>query len=86
MVKYVQQSEAKEFIIGTEDGLIYRLSKEHPTKKFYLASNKMLCANMKLTNLKRVYESLSEMKHVVKVPEEIRLKAKKTLDRMLQVV
>ncbi|MEW5767516.1 MAG: quinolinate synthase NadA [bacterium] len=85
MVAYAKQSSAKEFIIGTETGLIYRLAKENPDKKFYPASENMICPNMKLTTLERVAHSLEAMECQVVISNEIRRPAQKALNRMLEV-
>ncbi len=85
MVKYVKDSSVKRFIIGTEQGLIYRLKKENPDKEFYSPSNHFICADMKLTTLGWVAHCLEMGINEVKVPEDIRLKAKKSLDRMLEI-
>ena len=85
MYEYVKRSPAKTFIIGTEMGILYKMRRDNPDKEFLLASESLICPNMKLTTLEDVHESLTEMKNFVEVPEEIRLKAKATLDRMLEV-
>jgi quinolinate synthase len=85
MFKYAKASKGKQFIIGTESGMLYRLKKENPDKEFYLPSEHLICANMKLTTLGWVAHSLEAEVFEVKVPEEIRLKAKKSLDRMLEI-
>ena len=85
MLEYVKESETKEFIIGTEMGIIHRLKKENPNKKFYPASENLICPGMKLITLKDVAESLEKMRYKIEIPEEIRKKAKKSLDRMLEV-
>jgi len=85
MFRYVKDSKAKEFIIGTENGMLYRLNKENPDKKFYIPTTKLVCANMKLTTLGWVARSLMELVYEVKVSEDIREKAKKTLERMLNI-
>ncbi len=85
IVKYVHKTPAKEIIIGTEKGIIHRLQKENPEKKFYLASEKLICPDMKLTNLGKVATALEKMKYQIKVPEDIRVKAKNALERMLAV-
>lgn len=85
MVKYVKKSKSKEFIIGTEIGIIHRLKKENPQKKFYLASKYAICPNMKMNTLESIYKSLETMEHKITVPEPIQKKAKKALDRMLEV-
>ncbi len=86
MVKFVSESKAKEFIVGTEEGLIYRLSQDNPTKKFYLATKNATCPNMKRTTIEKVLWSLEELKDEVQVPDDIRKKAKKAIDRMLEIV
>ncbi len=85
MYSYAKESDKKEFIIGTEMGLLYRLRKENPGKKFYLASKKLVCPNMKLTRLEDIYESLSNMSNIITVPKDIRSSAKAALDKMLAV-
>ncbi len=85
MFKYVKESKTKEFIISTESGMLYKLQKENPGKKFYLPTPHLVCANMKLITLGWVAYSLENMVYEIKVPDEIRDKAKKTLDRMLAV-
>ncbi len=85
MLRYAGASDAREFIVGTETGLIYRLKKENPEKTFHPLRRDMICPNMKKTRLRSVLRSLAEMTHVVKVPEETRLRAKRALDRMLEI-
>ncbi len=85
MCKYAKESSAKEFIIATEVGIIHRLQRDNPGRKFYPASELAVCPNMKRTTLEKVLWSLEEMKEEVRVPEEIRLKAKKAIDRMLAI-
>ncbi len=86
MVRFAKSSSAKEFIIGTEVGLLYRLKKENPDKEFYPLKRTMICPNMKITTLESVLSALKENKYVIKVPEEIRIKAKEAVDRMLYLV
>jgi len=85
MIEFAQREDVKEVIVGTEMGLIYRLRKENPGKKFIPVSEQAICPNMKLITLEKVLWSLEEMKPVIKVPENIRLKAKAAVDRMLAV-
>ncbi len=84
MLRCARESQETRFIVGTELGLIYRLKKENPNKDFYLLSTNMICPNMKFTNLQKVVRSLEEMSPQIEVPEDIRIKAKTCLDRMLQ--
>jgi quinolinate synthase len=83
MLRFCRESIHKEFIIGTEQGLLHRLRKENTDKKFYLVSNEMVCPNMKRTTLTSVLHAMEKMQYVIKVPEEIRVPAKRALDRML---
>ncbi len=85
MLAHAKKSVKMKFIIGTEIGLIHPLKKGSPEKEFIPASEKMICPDMKLTTLNDIYDCLVEMKGVVDVSEEIRAKAKISLDRMLQV-
>jgi len=85
MYDYCRKSSARRFIIGTEAGILWRLRQENPEKEFILASPALVCPNMKLTSLEDVLEALSTMQPVVKVPEEIRVPAKRALDRMLAI-
>ena len=85
MYDYAKRSDAKKFIVGTEMGILYRLRKENPEKEFILPTSKLICPNMKLTSLDDVLHSLQTLSPQVTVPEEMREKAKLTLDRMLAV-
>ena len=86
MVKYARENPAKEFIVGTEIGLIYRLKQDNPTKEFYPATERAVCPNMKRTNQEKILWALEELKEEVKVSDEIRQRAKKAIDRMLEIV
>jgi len=86
MIRYCQASSKKTFIIGTEMGLMHRLRKLMPEKTFIQASKTLLCPNMKLTQLEDVYTALKEMKHVIEVPEDIRVKAHQALDAMMSMI
>jgi quinolinate synthase len=85
MCKFAKESKAKTFIVGTEDGILYRLRKENPDKKFIIAYDGAVCPNMKLTTLDRLYVSLKEEKYEVKVPKAVAAKARVALGRMFQV-
>jgi quinolinate synthase len=86
MIRYAEESGTREMIIGTESGIIYRLEKENPGKKFIAVSEKAICPNMKRITLEKVLWALEDMKHRVTVPEDIRLKARYAVDRMLEIV
>jgi len=83
MVSFVNKSDKKRFLIGTEEGLIYRLKKENPEKEFYASGTAKMCRNMKLTTLNDVYLSLKEERYAIELPEGIIESAGKTLTAML---
>jgi quinolinate synthase len=85
MLRYAHASSAREFVVGTEIGLLYRLRKENPEKAFYPLRKDMICPNMKKTTLKSIVRAFQENTYVVKVPEKIRMLAKRALDRMLEI-
>ncbi|MDD3777129.1 MAG: quinolinate synthase NadA [Actinomycetota bacterium] len=85
MLDYVKKSDAKEFIIGTETGIIHRMKKENPLKIFYPASPKSICPNMKLINLEKVYWALEEEQYQIELDKDVMDKARKAIDRMLAI-
>ncbi|MEN6464963.1 MAG: quinolinate synthase NadA [Syntrophaceae bacterium] len=85
LCRYVQQTPAKEIIVGTELGIIHRLKKENPGKTFYPATELAVCPNMKLTTLEKILWSLEEMTHEVRVPEDVARKARVSIDKMLSL-
>jgi len=85
IIDYATKSKADKFIIGTEMGVMYKLKRDNPDKQFYLMSPGLVCPNMKKTSLQSVYNSLNEMKYRIELDEEIRVKAKGSLDKMLEI-
>jgi quinolinate synthase len=85
MGKHARTSDANEFIIGTEVGMLYRLKKENPTKNFYPLSSKAVCENMKKTDLEKVIKALETLEPQVNVPKEIADKARRSIERMLEI-
>lgn len=85
MCRFARESSHKEFIVGTEVGILHRLRKENPEKSFYPVSERIVCPNMKKTTLDNLAESLREMKTEVEVPQDIAVRAKKAIDAMLAV-
>ncbi len=85
IIDYATQSDNKKFIIGTEMGVLNILKKNNPEKVFYLMSQGLVCPNMKKTSLKSVYEALTEMKYRIEVDKDVIIKARKSLDRMLEI-
>ena len=86
MLSFAKKSDKKIFLIGTEEGLIYRLKKENPGKEFYTAGTAKMCRNMKLTTLNDVYLSLKEERYAIELPEGIIKFAQKALMAMLKYV
>lgn len=84
MFTYVKNSNKKEFVIATEMGMLYRLQLDNPGKKFYMPTNHLLCAHMKLTTLGWVMHALENEVYEVKVDPEIARRAEKSLKRMLE--
>jgi quinolinate synthase len=84
MVSFAKKSDNKRFLIGTEEGLIYRLKKENPGKEFYTAGTAKMCRNMKLTTLNDVYLSLKEERYPIELAEGIIKSAQKALTAMLK--
>lgn len=85
MVKRALESDSDKFIIGTETGLLYRLRKENPGKEFIPVREDAVCEFMKMITLEKVLESLRNEVYEVKVPEDTAIKAKKAIDRMLEI-
>ncbi len=85
MLSYAKSSPKRAFLIGTEFGLLHRLKKENPDKVFLSLDNGLVCPDMKKTNLASLLRALERRQHVVSVPEEVRMRAKEALDRMLAI-
>jgi quinolinate synthase len=86
MCQYAKETGAKEIIVGTEVGLIHRLKEDNPTKEFYPATERAVCPNMKRTTQEKVLWALEELKEEIKIPDEIRRRARKAIDKMLQII
>ena len=85
IIKHAKEIPQKDIIIGTEEGVLHILKKENPDKNFYLLSPGLICQNMKKTRLQDVYLSLLNMQYEINLDEDIRLKALKSLERMLEI-
>lgn len=84
MAEYVGRSKSREFIVGTENGILHSLRKENPNKRFYSLSPLVVCRDMKLTQLKDVASALENMQFQIRVPEKVTVMAKKALTGMLE--
>lgn len=84
--QFAKEVNAKQLIIGSEIGMLYRLQKENPGKLFLFPSQETICPNMKATTLPKVYESLVHLKTVISVPEDIRQAAEQAVKRMVGLI
>lgn len=85
MVRHVKNSPRREFIIATEEGIVHRLKKENPEKSFHLASSYIVCPNMKMITLESIADALERNQHVISVREDVRVRAKRALERMIDI-
>ena len=85
MLRHARESGAREFIVGTETGILHQLQKQCPGKRFYPASEKMVCPNMKATTLDKVKRALETLEPRVTVPSDVRARALASLERMLEI-
>ncbi len=85
MVKYVGESSAKEFIVATEIGILHRMERDFPNKRFIPAFPHAVCQYMKLNTLEKIVLSLECLQYEVKVPEPIRSRALVSIERMLAI-
>lgn len=86
MVRVARESSAKKFLVGTEEGMLYRLKKENPNKTFYSAGTAKMCRGMKLTRLEDLYQVFLKEQYAIEIPEEIMNRARTALERMLTYV
>lgn len=85
MIRYAKESPAEEFIVATETGVLYRMRKDNPGKRFYPASEQAHCNYMKMNTLEKVVESLENLQYEVKVPEPIAQRAFLPIERMIAI-
>ncbi len=85
MLKFAAKSTAKRFIVGTEIGIIHALKRRSPDKEFFPATERAICPNMKLMTLEKIAWALEDMQYKVTVPQDIRTRAQKALDRMVGI-
>ena len=86
MLKLAAKGTAKQFIIATETGIIHSLKKQNPDVEFIPASDRAICPNMKKITVDKVIASLEDMQYEITVPEAISTRAKKALDRMVEIL
>ncbi|MDI6699105.1 MAG: quinolinate synthase NadA [Candidatus Saccharicenans sp.] len=86
MIREAPKSEAREIIVATEVGILHRLRKENPGKKFYPASEKAVCPNMKRINLKKIYKTLLLEKPEVTVEASVADRAREAINQMVRFI
>lgn len=94
MLKFAKKSNIRKFIIATETGIIHTLKKENPDAEFYPATQKAFCPNMKKITMEKILWALEDLdnspngqsQYRITIPEDIRKKAKKSLDRMVEIL
>ncbi|MFQ5975827.1 MAG: quinolinate synthase NadA [Candidatus Hydrothermarchaeales archaeon] len=85
MIRRIKESNSGEFIIGTETGIIHRMKKEAPGKVFIPALETAFCENMKKHTMEKVLKELKERKNVVTIDQRLAERAKRSLERMLEM-
>ncbi len=86
MINHVKTAPAEEFVVATETGILHRMKKEAPNKKFYPADENSVCEYMKMITMEKLYKSLKEEVYEVKVPEDLAERARLPIQRMLEIV
>lgn len=85
IIDYATDCDAKEYIVGTELGVLYELKKKNPDKTFYSAGSAQCCPNMKKISLEKIIHVLETGENAVSVTDELRAKANAPLNRMLEL-
>ncbi len=83
ILKFVRESDAEEFVIGTEKGILHRLIRENPGKKFYTLQPEIICADMKKISLTNVRDALKNMTEQIELPSDLMQKAVRPIEAML---
>ena len=85
MVEYAGRSDAKEFLVATETGLVDQLNQRYPGKKFIAVGNQATCEYMKMNTLDRIVHSLEKLEYRVDVPDETARRARRAIERMISI-
>jgi quinolinate synthase len=85
MIRRPALSVADEFIVATEVGILHRLRREHPAKRFFAANEQAACAYMKVTTLPKVKRALERLEHRITVPEAVASRARLAIERMVAI-
>jgi quinolinate synthase len=85
MIKRPAMSEATEFIVATEVGILHRLRRENPAKRFFAANERASCAYMKVTTLPKVKRALERLQYRITVPTDVANRARRAIERMIAI-
>lgn len=85
MIKRPRESAADEFIVATEVGILHRLRRENPSKRFFAANERASCAYMKVTTLPKVLDSIENLQYPITVPTEVAARARGAIERMIAI-
>mgnify|MGYP002787129865 CR=1 FL=1 len=85
MIRRPAQSSADQFIVATEVGILHRLRREHPSKKFFAANDGAVCAYMKVTTLDDVVDALESLQHRITVDPGTAARARRSIERMIAI-
>jgi quinolinate synthase len=85
MIKRPKESPASDFIVATEVGILHRLRRENPSKRFFAANERASCAYMKVTTLPKVLRSLETMQYPITVPPDVAARARGAIERMIAI-
>lgn len=85
MIKRPRESSAADFIVATEVGILHRLRRENPSKRFYAANERASCAYMKVTTLPKVLRSIENLQYPITVPPDIAARARVAIERMIAI-
>jgi quinolinate synthase len=85
MIKRPRESQADEFIVATEVGILHRLRRENPRKKFFAANDRASCAYMKVTTLPKVLRSIELNQYPITVDAGIAARARTAIERMIAI-
>jgi quinolinate synthase len=85
MIKFAKESSKQRFLVATETGILHRLNKEAPGKRFEAVSERAICKYMKMITLEKLRDSLRDWRHEVTVPEDVAAKARLAIERMVEI-
>jgi quinolinate synthase len=85
MVRHVASSPRSEFVVATETGILHRLRKEAPDRRFYAMSERAVCRYMKQITLPKLRDSLRDLRHHVTVPDDVASQARRAIERMVEI-